>query len=137
MARSKQVAEKSSGRQKIAKQSARTMKAPVKKARTSKSKGYVSPSNGRADRYQIGVSLDERNLVDDRKSFAGYSWPEVTRTSWIGSGDMMEADTRYHRSGKSELKDANADSIITLNSSSSAVVQSPRSVRGSYDQAPK
>jgi hypothetical protein len=42
MARTKQTAVTSAGRQKVAKKSARNTKAPVKKTLTSKLKGYVS-----------------------------------------------------------------------------------------------
>jgi hypothetical protein len=81
----------------------------------------------------MGVGSHKRTLVEGRK---GCGWFKGTKTSTVESGDMMDADTEYHRSGKSELKDANAETRLTLNSPSSAVVQSPRSVRGSYDQAP-
>ena len=47
------------------------------------------------------------------------------------------ASTRHSRSGKTHLKDADAENSATPNSPSSAIVQSPRFVRGSYDQAPK
>lgn len=135
MARSKQVAGKSPGRQKITKQSARTTKAPVKKARTSKSKGHVFLFNCWMDYYTIAVSIGERDLVDVQKEFE--------RCMVEGHKDIAgrlsrhNASTRHSRSGKTHLKDADAENSATPNSPSSAIVQSPRFVRGSYDQAPK
>lgn len=88
MARSKQVAGKSPGRQKITKQSARTTKAPVKKARTSKSKGYVFLFNCWMDYYTIAVSIGERDLVDVQKEFEDV-WSKGIKISRVDSVDTM------------------------------------------------
>jgi hypothetical protein len=137
MARSKQTAVKSAGRQKIAKQSARTTKAPVKKSRAGKSKAYVSPPRSRCTIIQPESAFASEPWSVVEEGFAGCGWVKGTKTSWVDSGNMMDADIRYHSSGKIELEDANAGKKTTPNGPSSAVVQSPRSVRGSYDQAPK
>jgi hypothetical protein len=47
------------------------------------------------------------------------------------------SDTEVYRPGQAEPEDTNPETQTTPNSPSSAVVQSPRAVRGSYDQAPK
>jgi len=118
MARSKQTAVKSAGRQKIAKKSASNTKAPKKKPHTSKRKGYVSPSKIQLDFGPMEVVVGERNLVGGWKEFCLLT-PE------------------YHRSGRFELGDTNADNTTTPDSPSSTVASSPRAVRGSYDQAPE